>query len=135
MRLKRTVHEAAHSTASTAEVLFLHCQEGQCARSSEGLPSPQLSTRGNQVCRREDAAVLWQLVNWCHRSYRLYINAARTSCCRYLLFGFKLVDESSFISNVFTCLFRKKLRADRSQGMLAIIRCRTFCLPVCYPKI
>jgi hypothetical protein len=29
----------------------------------------------------------------------------------------------------------KKLRADGSQGMLAIIRCRIFCLPVCYPKI
>jgi hypothetical protein len=28
----------------------------------------------------------------------------------------------------------KKLRADRSQGMLAIIRCRVFCLPVCYQK-
>jgi len=27
-----------------------------------------------------------------------------------------------------------KLRADWSQGMLAIIRCRIFCLPVCYPK-
>jgi len=32
-------------------------------------------------------------------------------------------------------LFRKKLRADCSQGMLAIIRCRIFGLPVCYPKI
>jgi hypothetical protein len=31
--------------------------------------------------------------------------------------------------------FRKKLRADRSQGMLAITRYRIFCLPVCYPKI
>jgi hypothetical protein len=28
----------------------------------------------------------------------------------------------------------KKLRADCSQGMLALIRCRIFCLPVCYPK-
>jgi len=25
--------------------------------------------------------------------------------------------------------------ADWSQGMLAIIRCWIFCLPVCYPKI
>jgi hypothetical protein len=31
--------------------------------------------------------------------------------------------------------FRKKLRADWSQGTLAIIRCRIFCFPVCYPKI
>ena len=28
----------------------------------------------------------------------------------------------------------KKLRADCSQGMLAIIRCRTFSLPVSYQK-
>jgi len=28
-------------------------------------------------------------------------------------------------------LFRKKLRAVVSRGMLAIIRCRTFCLPIC----
>jgi hypothetical protein len=32
-------------------------------------------------------------------------------------------------------LFRKKLRADLSQGMLNNIRCRMFCLPVLYPKI
>ena len=32
-------------------------------------------------------------------------------------------------------LFRKKLRADWGQEMLAIIRCRIFCLPDCYPKI
>jgi len=31
--------------------------------------------------------------------------------------------------------FRKKLRADWRQGMLAIVRCKIFCLPVCYPKI
>jgi hypothetical protein len=30
---------------------------------------------------------------------------------------------------------RKKLRADFSQGLLVIVRCRIFCLPVCYPKI
>jgi len=29
----------------------------------------------------------------------------------------------------------EELRADWSQGILAIIRCRIFCLPVCYPKI
>jgi len=35
-----------------------------------------------------------------------------------------------------TCYFISliKLRADWSWGMLAIIRCRSFCLPVCYPK-
>jgi hypothetical protein len=29
----------------------------------------------------------------------------------------------------------KKLRTDSSQGMLAVIRCRILCLPVCYPEI
>ena len=32
-------------------------------------------------------------------------------------------------------ILRKKLRANTSQEMLAIIRCRIFCLPGCYPKI
>jgi len=32
-------------------------------------------------------------------------------------------------------LFRKKWRGDWGQEMLAIIRCRIFCLPGCYPKI
>jgi len=32
-------------------------------------------------------------------------------------------------------LFRNKLRADLSEGMLAIIRCRIFCFPVWYPNI
>ena len=32
-------------------------------------------------------------------------------------------------------VFRKKLRADWGQEMRAIIRCRIFCLPGCYPKI
>jgi len=32
-------------------------------------------------------------------------------------------------------LFRKKLRANTTQEMLAIFQCRIFCLPVCYPKI
>jgi hypothetical protein len=29
----------------------------------------------------------------------------------------------------------KKIRADGSQGILVIIRCRILCLPECYPKI
>jgi len=28
----------------------------------------------------------------------------------------------------------KKLRAEESEGMLEIIRCKVFCLPVCYQK-
>jgi hypothetical protein len=30
---------------------------------------------------------------------------------------------------------KKQLRADCSQGMLAVIRSRMFCLPFCYPKM
>jgi len=29
----------------------------------------------------------------------------------------------------------KQIRADWSHGMLAVIRCRIYCLPVSYPKI
>jgi len=31
--------------------------------------------------------------------------------------------------------FRKNLRAGQSQGILLIVGCRIFCLPVSYPKI
>jgi len=30
---------------------------------------------------------------------------------------------------------QEEINVDRNQGMLAIIWCRIFCLPVCYPKI
>jgi len=30
---------------------------------------------------------------------------------------------------------QEEINVDRIQGMLAIIRCRIFCLPVCCPKI
>ena len=30
---------------------------------------------------------------------------------------------------------QEEIKADQSPGMFAIIRCRIFCLPVCYPKI
>ena len=39
-----------------------------------------------------------------------------------------------YLWNVMNGGFRKKLRADWGQEMLAIIRCRVFCLPGCYPK-
>jgi len=32
-------------------------------------------------------------------------------------------------------LFAMKLRAHWNRGMLAIIQCRIFCLPICYQKI
>ena len=30
---------------------------------------------------------------------------------------------------------QEEIKSRLSQGMLAIIRCRIFCLPVCYPRI
>jgi len=50
---------------------------------------------------------------------------------------FERVEEFKYFGITLTkkILFRKKLRADRSQGMLAIFRCKIFCLPVWYPKI
>jgi len=48
--------------------------------------------------------------------------------------GWKSSDMWEKPSRIKT-LFRKKLKAYGSQGMLAIIRYRIFCLPVCFPKI
>jgi len=52
--------------------------------------------------------------------------------------SFERVEEFEYLGTTLTnqILFRKKLlvRADRSQGMHAIMWCRIFCLPVCYPK-
>jgi len=47
------------------------------------------------------------------------------------------VDEFKYLGTTLKkkVLFRKKLRTDWSRGMLAITRCRIFCLPVCYPKL
>jgi hypothetical protein len=36
---------------------------------------------------------------------------------------------------MYAVLFRKKLTAALSRGMLAIIGCRVFCCPVCCPEI
>ena len=43
-------------------------------------------------------------------------------------------DRLVQLEHISTCVYTR-IRADWSQGMLAIIRCRTFCLPVCFLKI
>jgi len=50
---------------------------------------------------------------------------------------FEMVEEFTYLGTNVTIkiLSRKKSRTRRSQGMLAIMRCRIFSLPVCYPKI
>jgi len=50
--------------------------------------------------------------------------------------SFERFEEFKYLETTLTyqILFRTKLRADWSQGMFAIIRCRIFCLPGCYPK-
>jgi hypothetical protein len=45
------------------------------------------------------------------------------------------VEKFKYLGISFKILFRKKLRADGSQGMLTIILCRISGLPGCYPKI
>jgi len=51
--------------------------------------------------------------------------------------SFERVEEFKYFGTILQIkiLFWKKLRADWSQGMLVIIQCRIFCLPVCYTKI
>jgi hypothetical protein len=49
--------------------------------------------------------------------------------------SFERVEEFKYLGATLTNQnSMKKLRADGSRGMLAIIRCRIFCLPGCYPK-
>ena len=45
--------------------------------------------------------------------------------------GFKYLETTLTEQNS----IKEKLRADWGHEMLAIICCRIFCLPVCYPKI
>jgi len=51
--------------------------------------------------------------------------------------SFARVEEFKYLETTLTNQnsVLKKLRTDSSQRMLAIIRCRMFCRPVCYPKI
>jgi len=48
--------------------------------------------------------------------------------------GWKILNIWEQLSHI-KILLRKKLRAGWGQEMRAIIRCRIFCLPGCYPKI
>jgi len=51
--------------------------------------------------------------------------------------SFERVEQSRYLGTTITnkFAFRKKLRVDWMQGMLAIIGRRIFCLLVCYPSI
>jgi len=64
-------------------------------------------------------------------------NAGRSHNMKTDNSSFERVEQFKYLGTTLTnrILFRKKLRAVRNQGMLAIIRCRIFCHPGCYPKI
>jgi hypothetical protein len=64
-------------------------------------------------------------------------NAGQNHCMKTDTSSFEMVEHFKYLGTTLTItmLFRKILRADLSQGMLAIIRCRIFCLPVCHPNI
>jgi len=47
--------------------------------------------------------------------------------------GITLTNQNSIQEEIKSRL--KKLRTDWSRGMLAVIRCRIFCVPVCCTKI
>ena len=63
-------------------------------------------------------------------------NAGRSYSMKIDSSSIDRVEEFKHLGTMLTnqILFRKKLRADCSQGLLAIIWCRNFCLPGCYPK-
>jgi len=44
----------------------------------------------------------------------------------FIYFGTTVTNQNSI---------QEEIRADCNQGMLAIIRCRFLCHPVCYPNI
>jgi hypothetical protein len=50
---------------------------------------------------------------------------------------FERVEHFKYLGTTLTNRnsIQEKLRLDRIRGKLVIIRCRIFCLPVCYPKI
>jgi len=64
-------------------------------------------------------------------------NAERIQSVRIDNSTFERVEGFKYLGKTLTNQnsIGKKLRADRGQEMLAIIRCRTLCLPGCYPKI
>jgi len=64
-------------------------------------------------------------------------NAGRSNNIKIDNSSFERVEQFKYLGITLTdqILFSKKLRADWSQGMLAIFWCRIFCLPVCYTKI
>ena len=51
--------------------------------------------------------------------------------------SFERVEQFKYLGTTKTnevCV-REEIRSRLKQGMLAIIWCRVFCLPVCYPKM
>ena len=64
-------------------------------------------------------------------------NAGRSHNIKIDNSSLEMVVEFKYLGTTLTnqILFRKKLRADWSRGILIIIQCRIFCLPVFYPKI
>jgi len=51
--------------------------------------------------------------------------------------SFEKVKEFSYLGTTLTNQnsIAEEITSRLKSGMLAIIRCRIFCLPVCYPKI
>ena len=67
----------------------------------------------------QDQNAVWITIQWLIKSSFLIWNSSN------------ILEQPQRIK----IIFRKKLRSDLSEGMLAIIRWRVFCLPVCYPNI
>ena len=64
-------------------------------------------------------------------------NAARSHNVKTDNSSFERVEEFRYLGTTLTDQnsIQVELKSRLKSGMLAIIRCRIFCLPVCYPKI
>jgi hypothetical protein len=64
-------------------------------------------------------------------------NAGQTHSMKTDNSSFEMVHEFKYLGTTLTNQnsIQEEIKSRLKSGMLSVIRCRIFCLPVCYPKI